>query len=163
MNKQIIGQNLDLAFKELPVEAVKMYESKENEFGSKYQVWELTESEYEKLEQVNDDSWKVEYGWWRNGGTNMDGSETLEFNINGNTMIGFKNEYSWYHSEDYLSELDEDEEPSLPSYSNFSDWFEEYMGLSKSENLTYFAHSLAKYNKMSKAEFLIKFEGQSVQ
>lgn len=158
MTIQIIGQNLDVAFQELPIEAKKLYESKENEYGNKYQVWKLTESEHEKFGLVEEDDWKESYGWWRSGGCNQS-PVFLDFTVNGKQMIGFKNEHSWYHSEDCLSELEEDEEPTLPSYSSFSDWFSEYMGLSKPENLAFFAHSLAEYNGLTIAEFFKKFEG----
>ncbi|MEK4025334.1 hypothetical protein [Sporosarcina sp. FSL W7-1283] len=155
---QIIGQNLDVAFKELSIKASKVYESKENEFGSKYQVWELAEIEYEKLQLTEDYDWKDGYGWWRNGGCNHSKDGTFEFNVNENKMIGFKNEFHYYHSEEYLSELEEEGE-EIPSYSTFSEWFNEYMSLSKEVNLAYFAHSLADINGLTKAEFFQKFEG----
>lgn len=146
MHIQIIGQNLDVAFKELPIVAQKMYESK-----SEYQVWELSQSEYEKFGLVEDDDWKESYGWWRNNGCNQP-PVFFNFTVNGNSMIGFKNKHSMYHDS---SETD----MTPPKFTSFSNWFEEYMGLSKSENLAFFANSLAEYNDLTVADFFKKFEG----
>ncbi|QIC46185.1 hypothetical protein GAG94_03040 [Lysinibacillus sphaericus] len=158
MSIQIIGQELDLAFQELNIKANKMYESKEDEINAKIQVWELEDKEYEKLGLIKEDDWKMEYGWWRNGGCNQ--YLEFEFTVKGEKMIGFKNNHSWYHSEDYLTECTEsNDEPTLPTYNKFSDWFTEYMNLSKLENLAYFAHDLAEINGLTKAEFFVKFEG----
>ena len=156
MSVQIIGGNLDLAFEELNILAVKKFEA-EQEYGGSIQVWELSNEELSKLNSVADDNWKFEYGWWRNGGTNCENDEQIEFVVNGEKMIGFKNEHSWYHSDDYLEELDEGEEPELPEYSTFFDWFTEYYGLSKLENVAYFVHSLAEINELTKAEFFEKY------
>lgn len=158
MTIQIIGQNLDLGLKELSVKGIKMYESKANEYGSKFQVWQLTDSEYDKLSSVKESDWQSDYGWWRNTGCNHP-LTFFKFNVNGENMVGFKNEYHWYHSEDCLAELEEDETEEVPPYSSFSEWFSEYMELSKPENLAYFAHSLAQHNGMTNAEFFKKFEG----
>lgn len=156
MSIQIMGQRLDLAFKELNIKAVKMYETKGEEVLAEMQVWELEKEEYNKLNSVKGSGWKDDYGWWRNNGCNCENDEKFQFIVNNNVMIGFKNEHSWYHNED---EIKEDPELSPPEYKNFSSWFTEYISLSKLYNYTYFVHSLAKINGFTKAEFLQKFEG----
>lgn len=158
---QIIGGgNLAKAFTELGIAAVKVYQSDKDWLGTEYQVWEMPIGEFEILEAFAHEEWQSDFGWYHTAGCN-DTSEIIEFNVNGQTMLGFKNENSWYHSEDYLSELEEGEKPTLPSYKNFTFWFSEYQGLSKPENLAYFATTLAEKNGLSKAEFFEKYQGSN--
>lgn len=158
---QIIGGgNLTKAFTDLGIAAAKIYQSDEDQFGIEYQVWEIPTGEFEVLEAFADEEWQSDFGWYRTAGCN-DTSELIEFTVNGQTMLGFKNENSWYHSEDYLSELEEGEQPKLPNYKNFTTWFSEYQGLSKPENLAYFAATLAEKNGLSKAEFFEKYQGST--
>lgn len=158
---QIIGGgNLAKAFTELGIAAAKVYQSDKDWLDIEYQVWEMPVGEFEVLEAFADEEWQADFGWYRTAGCN-DTSELIEFNINGQTMLGFKNENSWYHSEDYLSELEEGENPTLPSYKNFTSWFSEYQGLSKPENVAYFATTLAEKNSLSKAEFFEKYQGSN--
>lgn len=146
---EIIGGKLDLAFKELDIEATKTYESATNEFGSRIQVWVLPDESYNKLINITEDDWEYNYGWFRLGGCNYEGDILTNFMINGEEMIGFE----------VANHRFVDEELEVLEYDSFSDWFYDYMNLSKLENMAYFANSLAKYNQMSITEFFIKFEG----
>ncbi len=58
---EILGGDLDLAFKELNINAIKTYQG-ESKFYYKFQVWELNEDDFEKLCSISENDWKYEWG-----------------------------------------------------------------------------------------------------
>lgn len=150
---EIMGGNLDLAFKELGIEAVKLVEiNNKEQYWTPFQVWELDKAE---LSKVNKDNWKDEYGWYRIGET-MDNTKKT-FIVNGKEMIGHYNEDS-YLEMDFDDETDE--EIVLPphkvvhDFDNFGEYFTEYLGLSTEYNYVYFSTLFAKLNNMKLSEFV---------
>ncbi|MCA1027050.1 hypothetical protein LCM23_13190 [Cytobacillus kochii] len=137
--KQILGQNLDKAFKVLNIEAKKLVETQEN----KYQVWELNEQSFDEL--IMCEEWEESFGWWRSGRSIYEGSAEKIFNVNGKQMLGYINEVT------YMDYFDKD-------YSSYTDWLSEVMCLSTEKNVAIFAESLAEDNGMSLSEFISTFE-----
>lgn len=146
---EIIGKNLDRPMEVVGIGTEKTYEAKGE---SPLQVWELTDEAYAKLNQLGEDQWEVDYGWWRTGGCIYEGKATVEFTVNGKTMMGYaEGNYAAYKE-------DGDLEPDT-EFDSFTDWFYESMGLSKNTNLAIFAESLARDNNMKLSEFMTKYEG----
>lgn len=146
---KIIGGNLDLAFTVLGLSAIKLHETEKDQWGISLQVWELEDDSWYTLSMMDEDSWKDEYGWWRNSRCNYR-NKLIEFKINNESMIGYKEEIHYLHEPEY--------ETNKPiEFKSLYDYFTEYIGISKYENFTYFIHSLAEINGMSKAEMLKKY------
>lgn len=134
---QIIGANLDLAMEELNVKAEKVFQAEPDFLDVALQVWEV--SSY-SLTILNDTKWKEEYGWWVLGGCNHPRDEVDGFVINGKSITAFT------HG-DYIAD----------EYHNLSDYLESHIGISKYNNITYYIHSLAELNNMTKAELMQKY------
>lgn len=155
MNKQIIGANLDLAFTELKINATKVHETEKDWLGVALQVWEMEEKEYQKFGLIEEDDWKLEYGWWRNAGCNHTGKKH-EFIVKGQRMIGFTEDDHYLHDREYYALEDGEELPQI-EFVNLHEYFENYIGISKHENYTYFVHSLAEINGLTKAEIFKRY------
>jgi len=137
---EIMGQKLDKAFEELRIVAKKVVETKED----KYQVWEMSDQEFDKLLVVSDDQWEMDYGWWRSGRCIYEGSATKEYIVNGEKMMGYENNKELYYIKS--------------KHDSFSDWLSDVMNLSTEKNLVVFAESLAADNGMKLSEFIAKYE-----
>ncbi|MGE6515178.1 hypothetical protein [Lysinibacillus sphaericus] len=155
MNKQIIGANLDLSFPELKISATKVHETEKDWLGVALQVWEMEEREYQKFGLIEEDDWKQEYGWWRNAGCNHTGKKH-EFIVKGHRMIGFAEDNHYLHDREYYALEDGEELPQI-KFENLHEYLENYIGISKHENYTYFVHSLAEINGLTKAEIFKRY------
>ncbi|MED3792471.1 hypothetical protein P4571_08440 [Niallia alba] len=141
---EIMGQSLDKAFRELGIEAKKLIETS----SKKFQVWELSDKEFERLLFVSDDQWEAGYGWWRSGRCIYEGLAEHEYVVNGEKMLG------------YISDSDDKEDLLYikSKHDSFSDWLSDVMNLSTEKNLVIFAESLASDNGMKLSEFISKYE-----
>ena len=150
MKKQIMGQQLDKAMKELNIGAVKVFETSRTKFIAPYQVWEMDAEELDKLSEVKGDDWEDDYGWWRRGSSVFDDHTTQGFIINGHSIQAYE-----------TRELDEDEEEDLrdTEFLTLFDYFEYVLGATCSYNRVYVATSLAKANVISLAELLEVYQG----
>ena len=149
---EIMGQNLDLAFKELGINATKVHQTVNRDYEGEYQVWEVFGEDEEKLMNIKNEDWKDEYGWWRTGECMYGGSATVEFTVNGHKMLGYKPERVYFD--------DEDEELYFQTeYNCYTDWLSGAFDLGNAKNTVIFATSLAKDNEMSLAEFMKTYQG----
>ena len=139
---EIIGSKLDLAFEELNIPATKTFNANDDSL----QVWEIDDSEFNKLLIVSDDDWKVEYGWWRTGRSIYEGTADTEYTVNGNKMSGYTN--------DNVDEYSLDEY----NYDSYSDWLSNVMSLSTEKNISIHAYSLASDNNMTLTEFMKTYQ-----
>lgn len=160
---QIVGGgNLENAFIEFGVNSRKLAHTY-HEFGLQYglQVWELTKEEFDKFNELttNAKDWNSsKLGWFRLGGVNVSHNDVITFEVNGKEMLGFKNEYSYYHSEEFLKSCEEDgEEPYIPGYCDLLEYLESYWGASKNENVALFINELSEVNELSKADFVKQY------
>ena len=56
--KEILGGELDLAFKELRINAIKTYEG-DTHLDDKTQIWELNEEDFIKLCEIKEEDWET--------------------------------------------------------------------------------------------------------
>lgn len=151
---EIMGQELDLAFQELGIKATKTHETPKKDYFSSYQVWELSDSQFEELEQVSDSQWQDNYGWWRTGGCIYEGDASVEYLVNDQTMMGYT------PNAVFADEEDEDGESFFETvFKDYSQWMSQSMNLTKDTNMVIFATSLAKDNGMKLSEFMKKYQG----
>lgn len=137
---EILGSKLDKAFEVFGINARKTYQDPE------YQVWEMDEKEYEKLNNVSDDDWKNDFGWWRKGNCIYEGTANADYVVNGLEMMG-------YSRDDESKELHKG-----GIYDNYTEWLSEVMDLGTIKNIAIFAISLAKDNNMTLAEFMYEYQ-----
>jgi len=134
---EIMGKDLDLAFKELNANARKTFESADG-----FQVWDIAHS---KLEEIENSDWKSEYGWWRYGYCTLEGSDTFEYTVNDQIMNGWSPSYNTDEENEILT---------TNKYISYIDWLDEVFNLSKEINKVVFAKSLARENNISLKEFM---------
>ncbi|MFJ7953526.1 hypothetical protein ACIQZG_18650 [Lysinibacillus sp. NPDC096418] len=71
-------------------------------------------------------------------------------------MIGFTNYSHFLHDKEYHG-LEEHEVLPQIEFKDLHEYFEHYIGISKHENYTYYVHSLAEINAISKAEIFKRY------
>jgi len=132
--KEIIGGNLDLTFKILGIEASKTHN------GGYYQVWELEDIEYNKLEALDDQIWEGNWGWWRySEGSNI-GSVNKRFSINGHWI------YAWKGAN------------IINKYSNLIEYINTELDLSSERNICALTVDLAQQNRVTLSELFNKYQ-----
>lgn len=174
---EIMGGNLDKAFEELGIMATKTYQqTKGSEYQEVHQVWELIESDFEKISNFSEDDWHDDWGWWRSAiGSNMCNPTTI-IKINGEDIK------AWYEEErfneyikDYLNDIMEcnpnlnrgEEEQKLIKeyfeeeleYSNLLEYFCDELGASQPRNVCALAVDLAQMNNMKMSELFQNYQG----
>lgn len=159
--KEILGANLDKAFVELGIEAKKTYQAKKlhHDFQEEYQVWELSDEDFTRLDNVSNDEWNDDWGWWRwSNGSNL-GSVGQRYNINGHYIV------AW---DGCRREDNEEENKTLPpdgrwtmprKYSHLTEYFCEEIGASTEKNVTALAIDLARQNGIKLCELFEKYQG----
>lgn len=141
---EILGFGLEKAFSELGVVAQKKYQ------GGRFEVWELSNADYQRICSVPDEDWKEDWGWWRSGRCILEGNPLHEYCVHGEKMLG------WLDEE---REKEEDSDYIGCPYSTFTDWLIFCWGLGTEKNIACFATSLAKHNGLTLAEFMQKYQG----
>lgn len=134
---ELMGGNLDKAFKELNINAKKLVETESN-----YQVWSMPDVEFEFLCNVSENDWKEDFGWWRSGKCIYEGTAYVEYIVNGEKMYGYETE----------------DEPIRTEFSSYTQWINEVMNLSTEKNVVIFAESLASDNDLKLSDFIAKYE-----
>lgn len=154
--KEILGQQLDVAIRELGISATKTYEELTNS-DYKHQVWEVKDKDFEILCNIDEDSWKSEWGWWRHSeGSNMDNSLS-EFYINNQKITAWD---GTSRIETNKEAEDEDDEYLFErEYSNLLEYFCDEMGASQPRNICALAVDLAKINNMTMSELFQVYQG----
>ena len=154
---EIMGGNLDLAIKELEINATKLIDFHSEDYYINYQVWEMDRPELEKLNNCDNDEWIMEYGWYRIGEARTGITKT--FIVNGKEMLGVYEENNMYET----SYTDDDEpyylEPNekVHEFKNIARYYFDYVGISTEYNFVYFTTALAKLNNMKLSEFVAKY------
>ena len=149
--KEILGAELDNAFKELKINTTKTYElqNKSWEYCEIYQVWKLSDKDFEKICQLSDEDWKDDWGWWRSSeGSNM-GGVNKRYNIN-NHYINAWDGINRQEEKDYLFGR---------QYKNILQYFCDEIGVSTERNVCALAVDLARQNNMTMGELFRKYQG----
>jgi len=150
--KEIMGSNLEQAMIDFNIKAKKTYESEKDWLDVSLQVWELDEENFHKLCICPENKWSSsKHGWWRYSGCNYSKNKVVLGTMKEKSVKLFANK------DGELSGLLEGFNISEDSFKNIKEYLSEYIGISKHENYTYFIHSLAELNKMSKSEFMRKY------
>lgn len=82
--REILARGIDKAIDVLGICAQKTFD------GRLHQVWEMSESEYNRLCDVPKDKWRDDWGYWRgSSGSNIDHAKVDQFVINGIVINAF--------------------------------------------------------------------------
>lgn len=153
--KEILGKKIDLAFKELGINAIKTYEEKIDS-DYKTQVWEVDDEDFEKLCNIEDDDWKSEWGWWRHClGSNMN-HPLSEFSINKHKIIAWDGT-SRMEAENGKTKMTNGGSPR--EYSSLLEYFCDEIGASQPRNVCALATDLARINNIKMSELFKKYQG----
>lgn len=112
--------------------------------GNKYEVWEVSDKLYKKMCDMSEDEFVELAGkdaWWRSCKGSILGVPDTEFEINGESLLG------WKSDDDY----------GTRKYSDISKYLCECIGASQPYNVCACAMDLAKYNNMTMAELFEKY------
>jgi hypothetical protein len=148
---EILGAELDIAFEELKMNVLKTYEiiNKPWDYCETYQVWELSEEDFEKICSIPDNEWKDNWGWWRYAkGSNL-GSVGHRYNINGHYISAWDG-YKRENTKDY---------PWNREYKTLLQYFCNEIGVSTEKNVCAVAVDLAEQNGITMAELFKKYQG----
>lgn len=149
--KEILGAELDNVFKELGINAKKTYEIKNKpwEFCEDYQVWELSNEDFEKLCALSEQDWKDAWGWWRSAeGSNM-GGVSYSYNINKHYIHAWDGIYRKNHKDYYQDR----------KYDSLLQYFCNEIGASTERNVCAVAIDLARQNNITMGELFRKYQG----
>ena len=162
--KEILGCGVVNALMGLGIEAECTYTDNEA-----YEVWQLTDADYQKICNIKDEDWKENWGWWRYAeGTNIEESPTKEFIINGQPIVAWYNETALNDFvEDCLSddegqtkeELVKEWHESHIKYDGLLEYCSRQHGASTEKNVCAITIGLAKLNNMTLGELWTKHQG----
>ena len=169
--KEIIGENMGNVFIALGINPKETFKGSIG-YWPDFKVWEIQNEDYETLCDVTDEQferWSEEDAWWRYAeGSNMGIADT-EFEVNGHTIIGWRNQYRIY---DLLHDWDNLPQPDRAEYDDFNEYcntwlprkykdileyFCEEFGASTERNVCALAKDLATYNNITMAELFRKY------
>ncbi len=148
---EILGGNLDVAFKELNIDAIKTYEGNTH-LNSSTQVWEVSDRDFERLCNIDEDDWEDEWGWWRSSvGSNIRNPLTI-FKIKGQELI------AWDGDNRIEEDKADDKYLFEREYCNLLDYLCDEIGTSQPRNVCALTVDLAKINNMKLSELFIKYQ-----
>lgn len=159
--KEILGAELDLAFKELGIPATKTYEVEKlhYEYQEKFQVWEMSDEDYERICNMGDAGWKEDWGWWRGAeGSNL-GFVHRRYNINGHYIIAWDGRHADWEKENKTLKPD-DRWPMERKYDYLTQYYCDEIGASTDRNITALSVDLARQNNMKMSELFRRFQGR---
>jgi len=173
--KEILGGELDLAFKELNIKANKTFQSKHNNTDFT-QVWELSDEDFEKICNIEEKDWKDDWGWWRSSdGSNILGNPICKIKINNNDITVYYDEkrieqyIEDYLEKDYISEFKNEEEARNQLfkdyfsekciYKTFTEYCCNQWGASTEKNVCAIAVEIAILNNITMGELFNKYQG----
>lgn len=136
--KEILGgEGLENALRQLCPEAKRVYAS------LRYEVWELSDEDFDKICNIDDRDWRDDWGWWRySEGSNL-GDPDAEYTINGHRLL------AWDFNPGH---------PICPnrSYLTLSGYMSEELGASTGKNVSAVTTDLAKYNGLTLGQLFQK-------
>lgn len=155
--KEILGNNLESVIDFFGFKAIKTYQSTKDNTDF-CQVWEMDDETLINLNNIPDEIWVEDFGWYRYAeGSNM-GEVNKRYSINNHYIK------AW---EGAGREDQEEENKTLPvddrwneprKYHNLLEYFCEELGASTEKNVTALAIDLAKQNNMKLSELFKKYQ-----
>ena len=151
--KEIFAVDLDLAIKEICLEAKKTY------CGERFQVWELKQEEFEKLCNIEEKDWKESWGMWRSAdGSNMT-NPIRRYNINNHYIKAWDGDDRLIMLEECNNNINhEDYCFELRKYDSLIDYILLEIGVSQPRNVCALAVDLASINGMKLSELFKKYQ-----
>lgn len=168
------GSTFANAIKALGIDAKRtyQYEPPEDSYREAYQVWEMTEEEYQKLCDKSNkiEHWPDTWGWWRSAdGSNL-GSINMDFTVKGLLLTAWQGAsreeyfidicqecYDFLEGDCHASELDIDECFGGRNYKDLLDYIYNEVGATTESNVCAVMIDLAKQNNTTLAELLQKY------
>jgi len=148
--KEILGANLKKCFKELKIKAKKTY-CLNNKY-CEYEVWEMSDNDFEVLSNIPNSKWKESWGWWRfSEGSNM-GQVFQEYIINGKKIMTWDGKRG--EDDQYLIKS--------RSYDNLLEYFCDEIGASTETNICALATDLAKQNNMKMSDLFSIYQNNKI-
>lgn len=154
--KEILGNNLETVFDFFGFKAVKTYQSTNNtDFA---QVWEMDDDTLDSLNNIPDELWTEDFGWYRYAKGSVMGEVNRRYNIN-NHYIAAWDGAGREEQEEENKDLSPDDRWIVPrKYSNLLEYFNEEIGASTEKNVAALAIDLAKQNGIKMSELFIKYQ-----
>jgi len=150
--KEILAGNMDNFIKQNGINSVKTHETKDG----KYQVWELEDSELEKLCQTNDDDYK-DSDWWRSAEGSNQGNVHRRFKINNHYIRAWDGESRIEMEEENKTLPMDDRFTTAREYGSLQEYLCEEIGASQPRNVCALCVDLANQNGISMAKLFKKF------
>ena len=136
--KEILAGELDFAISDLNIIATKTFDDGE------WQVWSLKDEEFEKLDNIFEERWSEDYGWWSYSEGSTMGSVDKRFSINGHWVMAWESDYR-----------------SLNKYESLVDYIYNALNLSTIRNICNLTVELAHQNRITLSELFIKYQGNN--
>ena len=153
---EILAGHMDGYFKRTGIVAEKKWEGTIYG-GSTYQVWQLNQKEFKKLNETKDESYQSNE-WWRSAeGSNM-GTIEMRYKINGHYVKAWDGEYRKQVEEENKTLPVCDRYITERAYGRLTEYFCDEIGASLERNVCALAVDLAKQNNMTMAELFAKYE-----
>lgn len=183
MRELLAGNGFERALQEFGVTATRTFRRtnfpQDGRYYECYEVWEIDDENYEKLDAVTEQQWyetedrirdesdfEFGIGWWRySEGSTIGERPKMEFSIGGHTIIAFLNDdkmHSWLmHAEicspERWSETERyaAEQSYLASHRQYPDLLSYTIGefgISNEKNFCSAAVEIARANKMTMAQ-----------
>lgn len=155
MKEVCAGDGFENAVKDLGLKATRTFA------GDAYEVWELDDDSFARLEDTSDDDWNDDWGWvcWADG-CNLEDHELFSL-----FKVGKYKIRAWFSEarlNDYIDlwSEDDDEEDSAElrkeffsqRFSGLCDYCSRMWGASMERNVTAITAGLAKLNNMTLSE-----------
>lgn len=125
--------------------------------GSRFDVWELEETEFTKLCSIQKSDWQGSFGWWRYAeGCNIEHYPVHAFSVNGKVMLG------WYDEDrlaDYVGLLGFPEEDYFAEpFQRLTAYLSVVIGASTETNICAVSVGLARLNNITLSGLFEKYE-----
>ena len=157
--KEILGNNLETVFDFFDFKAIKTYQNI-NDKTDFAQVWEMEDDTLENLNNIPDELWTDDFGWYRCAeGSNM-GEINRRYKINNHYITAWDGVgREQQEEENKMLVVDDRYDLNPRKYDNLLQYFCEEVGASTKKNVTALATDLAKQNNIKLSELFTKYQG----
>ena len=147
------------------------YHPEQGDWHEDYQVWELSQDDFDIICSVSNDDWKDTFGWWRYAtGSNL-GSVNHEYIVHGEKIVAWDGVHTDFEEEcsvcsDFKNGMcertatDFEECFGKREYPDVISYLCEEIGASTEKNVCACTIDLARQNGMSLSELFKKYLGE---
>lgn len=156
---EILGNaELKQAFDDLRIIANNTYH------GEYFCVWQISKSDFDKMCNIPDNNWKIDWGWWRyTEGSVIRNYPTKIFIVNNISMVGYYdtdrlNDYIDYWTEDNEMTKEKAEQNYFScTYKGLRNYLCDVIGASTETNVCAVAKDIARLNGLTLGELFSKY------